>query len=117
MLLHNDCITTNSKIEEDSTCNLFYVTYNSQNLNFELQPHEETLSERGNYTEYHLVPSAACVTISKILYFSSCNFIHRILVNMGGPPEAINILVFSTSVLHTIPTDVDKDLFLSHGSH
>jgi len=67
MLLHSDYITTNPKIKEDSTSNLFYIMYNSQNLNFELQPHEQTLSERGNYTEYHFVPSAACVTRSKIL--------------------------------------------------
>jgi len=67
MLLHNDNITTNVKIKKDPTGNFFYIMYNSQNLNFELQPHEETLSERGNYTEYHLVPSAACVTMSKIL--------------------------------------------------
>jgi hypothetical protein len=61
MLLHSDYITTNSKTKEDSRGNLFYITYNWQNLNLELQPHEETLSERGNYTEYHPVPSAACV--------------------------------------------------------
>jgi len=105
MLLHNENITTNVKIKKG---NLFYMVYNSQNLNFELQPHEERLSERGNYTEYHLVPSAACVTTSKILLFIPCNFIHHILVNMGGPPGAINILVFSTSVLHTIHTDLDN---------
>jgi hypothetical protein len=67
MLLHNDNITTNATIKRGPTSNLFYMMYNSQNLNFELQPHKERLSERGKYTEYHLAPSAACVTMSRIL--------------------------------------------------
>jgi hypothetical protein len=73
MLLHDDYITKNTKVKNTSMGNLFYTLYNSQNLNFELQPHEEALSERGNYTEYYPVPSAACA-MSKILYFSQCNY-------------------------------------------